>query len=255
MINVTGAWEQGFTGNGVRVRINDDGVGKDHIEFSGRYDSEGSCDLDGPTGSVYDGIHGTTVASIVAAAAGNNECSVGVAPNATISSCNVFEYIANSPEVLVEKLHSFDISQNSWQNIVCYQKNARRLRNLANDCPFESLEPSNPCGNCSGFSDDTVLSEECEDAVFMHCANSFTYQQDTDACNEYFHLLLDSCEYHMIRDYQVDQIERGAQLGRNGKGAIYVVSSGNYYHCESTLGRFQLFSSLYLTLFFLHQTA
>jgi hypothetical protein len=184
---------------------------------------------------VYDGVHGTSVASIVAAAAGNNQCSVGIAPNATISSCNVFEYIFNNPEVLVEKLGSFDISHNSWQNIVCYHKNARRLRLLADECPFDSSESSNPCEICDSNLAQESLSPDCENAIFEHCSDSFTYQQDADACNEYLHILLDLCEYHMIRDYQVDEIEKGTQFGRNGQGAIYVVSSGNYYHRESIL--------------------
>lgn len=80
-LNVRPVWEQGFTGKGVMVRVNDpDGVDGAHAEFSGRFDAGASCDgyepvvgLDGSLRS-----HGTAVASLAVAGGNNGECAVGV---------------------------------------------------------------------------------------------------------------------------------------------------------------------------------
>ncbi|KAL3940132.1 MAG: hypothetical protein SGBAC_005271 [Bacillariaceae sp.] len=231
MINVLPVWEQGYSGKGVRVRVNDDGVDSDHVEISGRYDAEGSCAIAGASNRWYDASHGTKVASIIAGSANNGACSMGIAHESTISSCNLFEYIESSPEVLVERLDSFDISNNSWQNTVCHPNDlaGRKLAELGQgrQCPFQSPASSNPCEICDfEFS----LSLECENAIYKHCGASHTYQEDSLACNEYSHILIDTCQYQVFRDFQVDEVEKGVRFGREGKGAIYVVAAGNYYN-------------------------
>jgi hypothetical protein len=256
MINVLPVYEKGFTGKGIRVRINDDGVDKDNEEFKDRYDSDASCDIDGPLDeTIYNGIHGTSVASIVAAAGNNGMCSVGIAPNATISSCNLFSYIHNAPEFLIEKLDSFDISQNSWQNLVCNEQSYSERRRLSGDtadtCPFISPEDSNPCQNNACDFSQTILSAECEKAVYLHCASPFTYQQDTDACNEYLHLVVTFCSYQLIGEYQIDEIQKGILSGRDGRGIIYTVASGNfnYWGTDVNSESFNLWELLSLSLF------
>ncbi|CAJ1967232.1 unnamed protein product [Cylindrotheca closterium] len=230
MINVLPVWEQGYTGKGVRVRVNDDGVDADHVEISDKYDDEGSCTIAGASNRWYDASHGTKVASTIAGSANNGACSMGIAHQATISSCNLFEYIEGSPEVLVEKLDYFDISNNSWQNTVCHPNDlsGRKLAQLfQGQCPFQSTASSNPCEICDfEFS----LSVDCENAIYKHCGASYTYQEDSLACNEYSHILIDSCQYQIFRDFQVNEVEKGVQFGREGKGAIYVVAAGNYYN-------------------------
>jgi hypothetical protein len=94
MINVEDVWRQGILGEGVRVRINDNGVEASHSEFAGRFDISTSCPVYEPPldeiGSSTES-HGTSVAAIVGAAADNGECSVGIAPKVTLSSCYVFD--------------------------------------------------------------------------------------------------------------------------------------------------------------------
>ena len=128
MINVEPVWKEGIFGKGVRVRINDDGVDSNHDEFGDRFDVGASCTkydalfYDEDQG-VYDYTqHGTTVASILGASGNNKQCAVGVAPEVTISSCQIFDDDALTfsdvddfldSDWLIEKLDQFDISQNS----------------------------------------------------------------------------------------------------------------------------------------------
>lgn len=111
MISVVDVWETyGLTGNGVKVRINDDGVYVENLEFLGRFDDrENSCDDYLPIGNED---HGTAVAGILLGNANNDLCATGIAPEATFSSCNFFTGGAPST-LLTHKLNSFDISQNS----------------------------------------------------------------------------------------------------------------------------------------------
>lgn len=85
MINIEAVWEGRFTGRGVHIRINDDGVDANHTEFAGRFDIEHSCQDFLPVDYNVD-AHGTACASLVAAAGNNDECAVGIAPGATIVS-------------------------------------------------------------------------------------------------------------------------------------------------------------------------
>ena len=118
MINVVGVWENhGFTGKRIRIRINDNGVNVDHPEFVDRFDTqlENSCKSYRPNQTNRDennNHHGTAVAGIVVGNANNNVCAVGIAHEATFTSCNFFR--GESPsKLLAHKIEAFDISQNS----------------------------------------------------------------------------------------------------------------------------------------------
>ena len=114
-INVVDVWDtHGLTGQGVRVRINDDGVFVDHKEFAGRFDDpDNSCGVYLPnTDDQETDGHGTSVAGIILGNADNDVCAVGIAHKATFSACNFFS--ENVPySALAYKLEAFDISQNS----------------------------------------------------------------------------------------------------------------------------------------------
>ena len=116
MINVREVWETyGLTGKGVTIRINDDGVYVDNKEFDGRFDAvENSCSEYLPIMDVpgENNDHGTAVAGIIVGNANNNQCSVGIAHEATFSSCNFFAE-GLTYGALAYKLDTFDISQNS----------------------------------------------------------------------------------------------------------------------------------------------
>jgi subtilisin family serine protease len=113
MINIMDVWENyGLTGKGVTIRINDDGVYVDHLEFSDRFDDrENSC-VDYLPDDPSKDSHGTAVTGIILGNANNNLCSVGIAHEATFSSCNFFT-TGSLSSLLAYKLETFDISQNS----------------------------------------------------------------------------------------------------------------------------------------------
>jgi len=120
LIHVRPVWEQGYTGAGIHVRINDDGVDPDHPEFEARYDVENSCADYLPINGTES--HGTACASIILGEANNDVCAVGIAPGATVSSCSFAENLditdAESESLeatmLGTKLEAVDISSNSW---------------------------------------------------------------------------------------------------------------------------------------------
>jgi len=116
MIKVLPVWrELGYTGLGIKIRINDDGVdGLFHPEFADRFSEEESCPTWQPLEPLEDNAHGTAVAGIAAGAANNDKCAAGIAYGASLSSCNFFSKPGVVPfRDLAYKLEAFDISQNS----------------------------------------------------------------------------------------------------------------------------------------------
>ena len=110
MINVDQVWPN-YTGKGIRIRMNDNGVDINNPEFEGKFDVANSCSNFANAGT---DDHGTKVAGILVGNANNGHCAAGIAYDATLSACNFFgEGILYSD--LVFKLESFDISQNAIQ--------------------------------------------------------------------------------------------------------------------------------------------
>ena len=56
MINVIPVWESGNLGQGIRIRINDDGVDASHPEFAGRFDQAASCEKFEPVDNIGHGM-------------------------------------------------------------------------------------------------------------------------------------------------------------------------------------------------------
>ena len=110
MINLDKVWPD-YTGEGIHVRINDDGVDPNNLDFNDRFDEENSCETFQPTET--DSNHGTKVAGIVAGNADNRHCSAGIAYKSTFSSCNIFPG-GISFSILSQNLENVDISQNSF---------------------------------------------------------------------------------------------------------------------------------------------
>ena len=77
-INVQDVWPD-YTGRGVKVGVYDNGVQATHPDLNDNYDA--SLDF----GTPGESFHGTAVAGIIAAEA-NDEGTVGVAYDATVSS-------------------------------------------------------------------------------------------------------------------------------------------------------------------------
>ena len=249
LVNLLPVWKMGYFGKGIRVRVNDDGVNASHPEFIGRFDFNGSC----ATNTIYpvqtntttwEPFHGTAVAGILGANANNNECSVGVAPQVTLSACNV--YLSVTESFLETKLDAFDISQNSWGFPAC---NGRRTRDLQGSnnailtnvptatptvqgtCPFHykgaTLVPS-PCGVCS-FGAAAIRTHTCDTTIVNYC--SVYYQYDVQGCLDFLNLLLPTgqCDFNTLSPAAQIALNNGILHGRNGKGIIFVFASGNSY--------------------------
>ena len=230
MIHILPVWQKGYFGSGIRVRINDNGVDRDHTEFQGRFDEDGSCvESDIPQS---DQNHATAVASIVGAAGNNDKCSVGIAPASTISSCYA---LGISEAFLGEKIQMMDISQNSFERPACAPDDISRRQLEPATCPFDvhldNGDSNHPCQVCDlemlndGYNDDVLTSPDCEESIIQHCDQY--YKQDT-ACLEFLDVLIGgSCHYRSLSETARDAINRGITQGRNGKGIIYVFASGN----------------------------
>jgi subtilisin family serine protease len=243
MINVYPVWNDGYTGEGIKIRVNDDGVEVDHDEFEGRFDIlENSCDWDAYAYKPYSGgTHGTRVTGIVLANDDNNRCAVGIAPEAKFSSCNIFSD-NNIFSMLSHKPEVYDISQNSWGYLVCTGENGNNGGDSYIDediiypegCPFGVDSQFQPCDVCEGqfVSTDREISETCANAILYHCY--YHFREDQYACLDFPELLFGSggsgldihCNYHEY-DYWSDVLKDGIVNGRDGKGVIWVFASGN----------------------------
>jgi hypothetical protein len=197
-------------------------VNYQHPEFMGRFSVSDSCS----SFSSIDSNHGTAVASIVGAAADNDECSVGIAPEVSLSACNILD--GGTEAYLAEKVDSFDISQNSISVPVCGGGRTRRhLQGGA--CPFlyEDAQNGNPCTDCDFAA--SSKAPVCEAAIISHCTNF--YEQDGAACLQFLELFLPegSCEYTQLTDVAREALATGILEGREGKGIIYVFASGDSF--------------------------
>jgi len=241
MIKVLPVWrELGYTGLGIKIRINDDGVdGLFHPEFADRFSKEESCPTWQPLEPLEDNAHGTAVAGIVAGAANNDKCAAGIAYGASLSSCNFFSKPGVVPfRDLAYKLEAFDISQNSIGLPACTAgstaEDAEFDPTTGAACPFAVPEDAlaNPCDPAVCDFSASVFSAVCEDAITRHC--KAYYRDDVKACLDYNDVILGggkkvTCDYDALPKAARDALADGILGGREGKGAIYVFASGNSF--------------------------
>lgn len=123
-MNVTGAWDAGYSGKGVSVTFLDDGLERDHPDIEQNYDPEASTDINGNDKDpmpryehTNENKHGTRCAGEVAAVANNSVCSVGVAFNAGIGGIRMLDGdVTDSSEAasLSLNMDHIDIYSASW---------------------------------------------------------------------------------------------------------------------------------------------
>jgi subtilisin-like proprotein convertase family protein len=134
-LNVVSAWKAGYTGTGIKILVSDTGVQSAHEDLSGNFLGgtvshdfvNGSAGLDyvyataEPILAATSSDHGTSVAGIIAAAAGNSIGGQGIAPNAQIASANLLALttIPTTAQMLVQLDNSFDIINQSWGTTQC----------------------------------------------------------------------------------------------------------------------------------------
>ena len=227
-------------GAGVGIRINDDGVDANHIEFSAKFDVQSSCSEYKPVVLDDKHNHGTTCAAIAGGSGNNGACSVGIAPNAIISACRV---IITEPDDLLAiefddssyfyaNMENMHISSNSYAIPTCGIDEAalsglgignRRLQ----QCPFSSTITSSPCiaTNCASVDwSNPTPSDACEAAIAIHCLTSF--ETDVQACTNFLDLFV-KCEFNSLSNAEQNALNKGVVEGRNGKGIVYVFAAGN----------------------------
>jgi subtilisin family serine protease len=123
-INVTAAWDAGFSGAGVVIGIIDDGPEYTHPDLADNWLAAASYDYyDGDADPapeddtpIFGEAHGTSVAGI-AAAADNDTCGVGVAYNASIAGLRLVAGAfddAQAAGALAHAIETVDIYNNSW---------------------------------------------------------------------------------------------------------------------------------------------
>lgn len=124
-INVFPVWNQGLTGAGVVVQVNDSGVQTDHPDLNDNIDP--NVQFDALTGDFnanpdlvdifFLGAHGTAVAGIVGAEA-NGEGGVGVAPGVQIVPVRLIDTPIQTFDPFADafrfRTDLVDITQNSW---------------------------------------------------------------------------------------------------------------------------------------------
>lgn len=122
-LNVSGAWDLGYTGAGVVIAIVDDGLQHIHPDIQANYHAESSYNFDydrsdpSPSNSQSD-YHGTSSAGVAAARDDGSLCGVGVAYRAGLSGVVILQkdQLLDSKEAraLQYALSVNHIYSNSW---------------------------------------------------------------------------------------------------------------------------------------------
>lgn len=173
----------------------------------------------------------------MAAGSGNDSCSVGVAPDATLSGCRAILTASGeelSPEVsdrsfLYINMEQMHVSSNSYGIPSCRLVEASRERRLQTSCPFSSTSPNSPCqsADCAGVDwSNPSPYPQCESTITIYCRINFEY--DVQACTSFLDLFV-QCQYGSQSIEEHDAFVKGITEGRDGKGIIYVFASGNDY--------------------------
>lgn len=235
-------------GAGINVRINDVGVDANHPEFAANFDVATSCPdyLPVELGADAEISHGTTCAAIAAGGA-NDQCSVGMAPDAKLSSCRMIgnespemqDYILSFKFLYDEDIPDIHVSSNSYGDDACVVietgeeegEERKTRRQLQATCPFDPSNEPNPCGDdsfCAGadWSRTIELSEDCQSDVIVYCLTN--YELDVLACSSYLDLFV-KCGYNTQSPEEIAAMTQGVTLGRGGKGIVYLYAAGNEF--------------------------
>merc|ERR550514_459944 len=214
------AWAAGYTGDGVQILINDNGVDNNHPDLS-KLDTSSSCSSYAPHGN---DAHGTACASL-ALASSNQHSGVGVAYNSGLASCTMMgDDAVTGLSFLTYKYDKNDISSNSWGIDQCDYIDS------STSCPFDCPNVGSnwcPCAACDG--DDWSsrdLSQGCENTVVDYCY--YFFEDDVDACLELDHYFV-QCGFGQLSSTAHNKLEDGVKNGRDGKGMILIFAAGNEF--------------------------
>lgn len=136
-LNLRATWSAGILGNGVKVRVSDDGLQNTHEDLTGNFPTAVARSRDYVSGDSnaayitttappYDKLtvtpnlfdnHGTSVAGLIAAVGGNGKGSRGVAPKAALSVANLLAaQVTQTTAIVLNQATGtdFDILNMSW---------------------------------------------------------------------------------------------------------------------------------------------
>lgn len=114
-INVMPAWQRGLFGEGVTLAVVDDGLELAHEDLRANTSAVLSWDYNSDDNDPSHNNHGTAVAGLIGARAGNGIGVVGVAPRVTLAGIRA-EGVTDYQEALAlnHRLGEIDIYNNSW---------------------------------------------------------------------------------------------------------------------------------------------
>lgn len=113
-------WDLGYSGQGVRVAIVDDGVQHTHPDLSSHYAASLSHDYNEGDSDPSPGLgnfHGTSCAGVMGASANNTHCGTGVAPAATLIGVRLIAAATTDVQEAIGLSHRtdlIDVYSNSW---------------------------------------------------------------------------------------------------------------------------------------------
>uniref|UniRef100_A0A1B6E0T0 P/Homo B domain-containing protein n=1 Tax=Clastoptera arizonana TaxID=38151 RepID=A0A1B6E0T0_9HEMI len=124
-LNVVPLYQAGFTGQGVKLAVIDDGLEIDHPDLVNNYDASISYDFneddDDPTPRDDDGSgsnsHGTRCGGEIVMQANNSICGVGIAYNAKVGGIKILDGVTSDAlegEALAYMCKNVDIYVSSW---------------------------------------------------------------------------------------------------------------------------------------------
>ena len=231
-----------IAGAGIGIRINDDGVDATHPEISSKFIVESSCSKYLPVLLDSKHSHGTTCTSLAAGSGNNGVCSVGIAPNASISGCRIIltdltdELASEESDAsyLYTKMENMHVSSNSYGVPSCQPDttslfSGKRANRRLQQCPFTApdIAGTSPCAatECSNVDwFNPSPSTSCEDVIRSHCLSFF--ESDVLACTSFLDLFV-SCRFNSLTLEEQFALSKGVTEGRDGKGIVYVFAAGN----------------------------
>ena len=123
-LNVTGAWNMGYTGRGVVLTVLDDGLERSHPDLDQNYDQRASYDVndedqDPSPRYTRDNTnkHGTRCAGVISAEANNSVCIPGIAYNSKIGGIRMLDGTVNDQveaKSISHESNHVDIYSSSW---------------------------------------------------------------------------------------------------------------------------------------------
>ena len=222
-IRAPDAWAAGYTGAGVQILVNDNGVDNTHPTTWRSSTSRTPATSTRPPA----GTRTARSARRWRPATRTRTAASNAAPRAGIASCTMMganlssEFYDGS---FISKNHDVnDISSNSWGYDRC------ECHSYSASCPFScpSGTSSCPCDVCDG--DDWSsgdLSSSCEAAVVSYC--SYYFESDATPCLELDHYFV-QCGFGQMSSHGHDTMLDGVTNGRGGLGMVFVFAAGNSY--------------------------